>query len=186
MPESFVSLPRIPPYCVLARFKDRNLPGGPPGGGEGIGLIWAPFFQRIEYIFVYCKWRTACNGVFKGGSIGKTICQPFCKNACLLSSSSLLFFSVRLDSIRLWFSLPCVGDRIWQDDVRNIQNQAATGSRKKDEALWRIGKLSAFLTVSQLFIQNHTYRQFIELDTWLLSFLHFLFGNVYVSVMFDS
>lgn len=32
----------------------------------------------------------------------------------------LLFSLVRLDSIRLRFYLPCVGDRIWQDDVMNI------------------------------------------------------------------
>lgn len=67
------------------------MPGGLPGGGEGIGLIWAPFLRRIEYIFVYCKWRTACNGVFKGGSIGKTVCQPVSKDARLLSLSSLPF-----------------------------------------------------------------------------------------------
>lgn len=67
-------------------------------GGSDLG----PLSSSDEYIFVYCKWKnSACNEVFKGGSIGKTICQPFCKNSCLASLPSLLFSLVRLDSIRL-------------------------------------------------------------------------------------
>lgn len=110
-------------FCVLAqnspiRFSVWNLPAGLLGGEW---WAWCGFFFiRWVHLCLLQMENLHVMGGFEGGSIGKIISQPFCKNACLLSLPLLHFSLVRLDSIRLWFYLPCVGDGIWQDDVMNI------------------------------------------------------------------
>lgn len=53
---------------------------------------------------------------------------------------------------------------------------------KKMKHLEEYEKLSAFLSLSQLFIWNHTHTQLTELDTWVLCFLPFHVRNLCINM----
>lgn len=95
-----VLAPNSPTLCVSTFFGLKFAWGLPWWWGRG-GSDLDSFASEDEYIFAFANGELTCNGVFKGGSTGKTIYQPFCKNACFLSSPSLHFSLVRLDSTRL-------------------------------------------------------------------------------------
>lgn len=69
---------------------------------------------------------------------------------------------------------------------RNLAIKRLQEPEQKDEALGRMWKLSAFLTLSQLFTWNRTRMWFIEPDTWVLSFLHFHVRNLYMLILLGS
>lgn len=113
------------PYCVLARFSVWNLPGGFLVGGWGAkgrrgGKVSASLPQmENSHIMRFPEVAALVSNL-----------PTFLWNACLLSLPSLHFSLVRLDSIRSWFCLPCVGDGIWQDDAMNIKS-ACHGSQNR-------------------------------------------------------
>lgn len=54
-------------------------------------VIWAPFLPSMSTSLSIANGDLARNEVFKGGSIVKTVCQPFCKNPCLVSLTFTAF-----------------------------------------------------------------------------------------------